>query len=83
MLPGPRAGRAGGSAEAMAAYQILEQASKLYAVSESLNDLAQHDAQVAEALRLLANSVRQSATLLEVMVAVKLTPDADVEKASN
>jgi len=67
----------------MAAYQILEQASKLYAVSESLNKLAQHDAQVAEALRLLAKSVRQSATLLEVMVAVKLTPDRDVEKASN
>ena len=83
MLPGSRAGCAGGSAEAMAAYQILEQASKLYAVSESLNKLAQHDAQVAEALRLLAKSVRQSATLLEVMVAVKLTPDRDVEKASN
>ena len=67
----------------MTAQEILEEATKLYTVSDRLRALAEENAPVAEALSLLAKSVHRSATLLEVMVAVKLGPEAAVEKQSN
>jgi hypothetical protein len=67
----------------MAANEILEQAAKLYTVSDSLAALAQHEAPLSEPLSLLAKSVRHSAALLEVMVAVKFGPERDVENRSN
>ena len=71
----------------MAANDILREAAKLHIVSASLLMLAEQNAPLADALSKLAESVRQSATLLEVLVAVKLGPHtdlgADVEKASN
>jgi hypothetical protein len=67
----------------MAGNDILQEARKLYSVSNSLDMLAQQNEPVAEALFILAKTVRESATLLEVMVAVKLSPENHVEKASN
>jgi hypothetical protein len=67
----------------MAANDILREAAKLHIVSASLHALAEENAPLANALSKLAESVRQSATLLEVLVAVKLDPDTDVEKPSN
>jgi hypothetical protein len=67
----------------MAVYEILEQATKLYSVSDKLSALSRQNGEAAEALSLLATSVRQSATLLEVMVAVKFGADGDVENQSN
>jgi hypothetical protein len=67
----------------MAAIDILQQATKLYSVSETLAALAEQNAQVSDALSLLAKSIRQSATLLEVVVAVRMGPEYDVEKRSN
>ncbi len=67
----------------MAVNDILQQAGELYAVSERLTTLAEKNAPVADALSLLAKSVRQSATLLEVVVAVRMRSDADLENTSN
>jgi hypothetical protein len=62
------------AASALAANEILHEARKLHKVSESLDKLAHDHAPVAEALTILAGSVRNSATLLEVLVALRLGP---------
>ncbi len=67
----------------MAASQILEEAKRLRIVSDSLDMLAGSNAPVAEGLAILAKSVRHSAMLLEVMVAVKMPPAANVQNRSN
>jgi hypothetical protein len=67
----------------MPADEILQEARKLHTVSERLSLLAERDPAVAEGLTMLARAVRNSATLLEVMVELKLTPEQDVEKTSN
>lgn len=64
------------AANAMAANEILQEAKKLHKVSASLDVLADQNAPIAEALTILAGSVRNSATLLEVLVALKLGPVA-------
>jgi hypothetical protein len=56
----------------MPANEILQEAKKLHKVSDSLDLLAEQHAPIAEALSLLSGSVRNSATLLEVLVAVKM-----------
>ena len=56
----------------MPANEILQEAEKLHKVSESLGALAEQHAPVAEAIKILAESVRHSATLLEVLVAMRL-----------
>ncbi len=68
---------------AMAANEILQEAKKLRKVSESLDQLAMKQAPVAEALTILAGSVRNSATLLEVLVEIKHRPEPGSEKVSN
>ena len=56
----------------MAAHEILTEAGRLHAVSRNLEQLAVHDEPMAEALAVLAGTLRQSATMLEVMVEVRL-----------
>jgi hypothetical protein len=67
----------------MPANEIQQEAGKLLKVSEALDRLALQEASVAEALAILARSVRYSAKLLEVVVAVRLGPDNALNKASN
>jgi hypothetical protein len=67
----------------MPANEILQEAKKLHRVSVSLDALAEQHAPLAEALMILAGTVRNSATLLEVLVALRLGPVPGLESASN
>jgi len=58
----------------MDAYEILKEAKKLHEVSEGLSQLAEHNDVLAEALSIVSGNIRYSATVLEVLVAVKLGP---------
>ena len=58
----------------MPAKEILQEAKKLHKVSESLDSLAELHAPVAEALMILAGTVRSSANLLEILVQLRLGP---------
>lgn len=62
---------------------ILQEAVKLHSIGQRLNTLAEQNWLVEQALTLLAKAVRNSATLLEVVVALKTHPENDVEKSSN
>jgi hypothetical protein len=53
---------------------ILHEARKLHHVSDSLDNLAEEHPVVAEALITISGNVRQTATLLEVLVVTKLGP---------
>jgi hypothetical protein len=63
----------------MPAHEILQEAKKLHKVSDSLDVLAIQHAPMAEALTILSGSVRNSATLLEVLVALKMGAAAGLE----
>jgi hypothetical protein len=67
----------------MPAREILQEAAKLHKVSESLDLLAEQHAPISEALSILSGTVRNSATLLQVLVAVKLGPVPDLDSSSN
>lgn len=67
----------------MPATEILKEASKLHKVSDSLDVLAELNAPISEALSILSGSVRNSATLLEILVALKLKPLPGYDPASN
>jgi hypothetical protein len=67
----------------MPANAILQEAMKLHKVSDSLDALAEEHVPIAEALLVLAGSVRNSATLLEVLVALKMDPAPGSDSASN
>lgn len=67
----------------MPATQILQEARKLHQLSESLDTLAEQNAPLAEALTILAGTVRNSATLLEVLVTLKLGPERWLDRTSN
>jgi hypothetical protein len=67
----------------MPAHEIQQEAGKLHKVSETLDKLALQDSSVADALAILAGSVRNSAMLLEVLVAVRLEADTGLKRASN
>jgi hypothetical protein len=58
----------------MPANEILHEAKKLHKVSDCLDALAVQHAPISEALSILSGSVRNSATLLEVLVALRLGP---------
>jgi hypothetical protein len=66
----------------MPAQQILQEAKKLHRVSESLDSLAAQHAPISEALSVLSASVRKSATLLEVLVAMRLGPEPGLGPAN-
>jgi hypothetical protein len=53
---------------------IVHEIKQLYSVSERLDSLAEQHPLVSEALISIAGSVRNTATLLEVLVATKITP---------
>ena len=53
---------------------ILREAQKLHRVSDALDLLADGNPVVSEALIAISGNVRQTATLLEVLVVTKLGP---------
>ncbi|MGD0801156.1 MAG: hypothetical protein ABR906_07570 [Terracidiphilus sp.] len=67
----------------MPAHEILQEAKKLHRVSDSLDVLAVEHAPISEALSILSGSVRNSATLLEVLVALKMGPDPELDSVNN
>lgn len=77
-LPGARK-----AAYSMPAHEILQEAKKLRKVSDSLDLLATQHAPLAEALTVLSGNVRNSATLLEVLVELRLGPEHGLKSESN
>lgn len=67
----------------MHANEILQEAWKLHKVSDNLNVLAARHAPIAEALSILSGNARSSATLLEVLVALKLKPLPEFDPTIN
>jgi hypothetical protein len=53
---------------------ILHEIQQLYNVSDRLDSLAEEHPLVSEALITISGSVRNTATLLEVLVATKIAP---------
>jgi hypothetical protein len=53
---------------------ILHEAQQLHSVSNRLDSLAEEHPVVSEALITISGSVRNTATLLEVLVATKMRP---------
>ena len=53
---------------------LLREVRQLYDVSDRLHSLAGQHPNVSEALIGISGSVRNTATLLEVLVAMKITP---------
>jgi hypothetical protein len=60
---------------------ILQEVQKLYSVSDRLDSLAEQHPLVSEALITISGSVRNTATLLEVLVAVKIAPIPGLDPA--
>lgn len=71
------------SCSIMSANEILQEATKLHKVSVNLDLLAAEHAPISEALSILSGSIRNSATLLEVLVALKLGPVPGLDSALN
>jgi hypothetical protein len=53
---------------------ILREVQHLYGVSDRLDSLAEEHPRVSEALLVISGSVRNTATLLGVLVATKMAP---------
>jgi hypothetical protein len=67
----------------MPAHEILQEARKLRKVSDSLDALAMQHAPIEEALSILSGNVRGSASLLEVLVELRLGPEPGLDSVSN
>jgi len=61
---------------------ILYEAQQLHNVSDRLDFLSEQHPMVSEALLGISGSVRNTATLLEVLVVTKITPFAGLDPAS-
>jgi hypothetical protein len=61
---------------------ILHEVQQLYKVSDRLNSLADQHPVVTEALITISGSVRNTAALLEVLVAMKITPLLGLDPAN-
>ena len=61
---------------------ILREVQKLYSVSDRLDSLAEQNPLVSEALITISGSVRNTATLLEVLVAMKIASIPGLDPAS-
>ncbi len=61
---------------------ILDEVQKLYSVSDRLDALAEEHPLVSEALVAISGNVRNTAALLEVLVAMKIAPISGVDPAS-
>jgi hypothetical protein len=66
------------AAQLMPAHEILQEARKLYKICDSLDVLAMQHIPLEEALSILSGCVRNSATLLEVLVALRLGPEMEL-----
>ena len=61
---------------------ILHEVQRLYGVSDRLDALADQHPIVSEGLLSISVSVRNTATLLEVLVAMKMAPISGVDPAN-
>ena len=61
---------------------ILHEVQQLYTISDRLDILAEKHPVLSEALLGISGSVRNTATLLEVLIATKLPPIAGPESAN-
>jgi hypothetical protein len=61
---------------------ILQEVQRLCAVSDRLNSMAERNPIISEALLTISGSVRNAATLLEVLVATKLSPRSGLDPAN-
>ncbi|MFZ1049638.1 MAG: hypothetical protein WBP65_12350 [Candidatus Sulfotelmatobacter sp.] len=61
---------------------ILREVQQLYNVSDRLDLLAEQHPLVTEALITISGSVRNTATLLEVLVATKVAPFSGLDPAN-
>ena len=61
---------------------ILREVQQLYSVSEPLDSLAEQHPLVSEARISISGSVRNTATLLEVLVATKIAPISGLDSAN-
>ena len=61
---------------------ILHEVQQLYNVSDRLDSLAEQHPQVSEALIGISGSVRNTATLLEVLVATRIAPLSGLDPAN-
>ena len=61
---------------------ILYEAEQLHNVSDRLDSLSEQHPLVSEALLGISGSVRNTAALLEVLVATKITPFGGLDPAS-
>ena len=66
----------------MPSVSILREVRQLYSVSERLDSLAGQHPLVSEALITIAGNVGNTATLLEVLVAMKLAPFSGLDPAN-
>ena len=66
----------------MPSVSILREVRQLYSVSERLDSLAGQHPLVSEALITIAGNVGNRATLLEVLVAMKLAPFSGLDPAN-
>jgi hypothetical protein len=60
---------------------ILHEVQQLYNVSDRLDFLAEQHPLVTEGLITISGSVRNTATLLEVLVAMKIAPISGLDQA--
>ena len=60
---------------------ILHEVQQLYNVSDRLDLLADQHPLISEALITISGSVRNTATLLEVLVATKMAPFSELDPA--
>ena len=61
---------------------IRQEIQRLYGVSDRLDSLAEQHPLVSEALLVIAGSVRNTATLLEVVVVTKILPLSGLDAAN-
>jgi hypothetical protein len=66
----------------MSSIAILHEAQQLHNVSDRLDSLADGHPQVSEALIGISGSVRNTATLLEVLVVTKMGPISGLSPAT-
>jgi hypothetical protein len=66
----------------MPSNEILHEATRLHNVSERLDSLAEKHPVVSEALITISGSVRNTATLLEVLVATRMAPLSGLDPAN-
>jgi len=61
---------------------LLHEVQQLYSISDRLDILAERHPLVSEALLGISGSVRNTATLLEVLIATKLPPIVGLDPAN-